>query len=138
MAEMKTKPTGENVTDFLNQISDDQKRRDSFALVKLMQQITKKKPKVWASSMIGFGDYHYEYASGRKGDVFAVGFAPRKRDLTLYVMHGCDGQGQLIKKLGKCKTSKACLYIKRLDDVHLPTLRKLIQLAYKQAKSCGE
>ena len=127
MAEPKTKPTGEDVESFLNAISDESKRRDCFTLLEMMKQITKLEPKIWASSMVGFGDYHYKYTSGHEGDAFIVGFSPRKQNLTLYILTGFEGEQQLLEKLGKHTTGKSCLYVKRLDDVHLPTLRSLIQ-----------
>jgi Domain of unknown function (DU1801) len=127
MAEPKTKPTGEDVESFLNNMSDEKKRQDCFTLLEMMKQITNLEPKIWASSMVGFGDYHYKYASGHEGDAFIVGFSPRKQNLTLYILTGFEGEQQLLEKLGKHTTGKGCLYVKRLDDVHLPTLRSLIQ-----------
>src|SRR5512145_1835290 len=127
MAELKTKLNTRSVDRFLKSIPDEQKRRDCFALVKLMQQVTKAEPRMWGSSIIGFGSYHYAYASGHEGDMCLVGFSPRKQNLTLYIMSGFEQRDELLKKLGKHKTGKACLYINRLEDVHLPTLKKLIQ-----------
>lgn len=134
MAEPKTKPTGEDVESFLNTISDERKRRDGFTLLEMMQQITNTEPKLWASSMVGFGDRHYKYASGHEGDTFIVGFSPRKQNLTLYILTGFEGEQQLLEKLGKHKTGKGCLYIKSLDDVHLPILRSLIQHSFERIK----
>jgi len=131
MAELKTKLNNRSVTRFLNSIPDKQKRQDCLALVKLMQQVTQAEPKMWGSSIIGFGSYHYTYASGHEGDACLVGFSPRKQNLTLYVMSGSEQHAELLKKLGKHKTGKACLYINRLDDIHLPTLKKLIQQSFK-------
>jgi hypothetical protein len=96
-----------------------------------MQQVTKAEPRMWGSSIIGFGSYHYAYTSGHEGDMCLVGFSPRKQNLTLYIMSGFEQRDELLKKLGKHKTGKACLYINRLDDIHLPTLKKLIQHAFK-------
>ena len=127
MADLKTKPTGEDVERFLNAIPDEQKRQDCFTLLDLMRQASGLEPRIWASSMVGFGEYHYKYASGHAGDAAIVGFAPRKGNLTLYVLSGFDGQEQLLEKLGKHKAGKGCLYIKRLDDIDLPTLRLLVQ-----------
>ena len=127
MAELKTKPNDASVEAFLNGIADEQKRRDAFAILALMQKATRVEPKMWGSSIVGFGHYHYKYASGREGDWFVVGFSPRKNDLTLYLISGLDQHGQLLKKLGKHKTGKGCLYIKHLDDVDFPTLRELIK-----------
>ena len=130
MPEPKTKPTGEGIDQFLSGIADAQKRQDSLTLVNMMRQITNVEPKIWASSMVGFGDHHYHYASGREGDTFVIGFAPRKQDLTLYGLMGVDPQEQLLQKLGKYKAGKGCLYIKRLEDIDLPTLRILIQQSF--------
>jgi hypothetical protein len=127
MAELKTKETKLSVTRFLNSISDDQRREDCFALLKLMQQVTKAGPKMWGSSIVGFGTYHYKYASGHEGDMCLVGFSPRKQALTMYVMPGSEQHAELLKNLGKYKGGKACIYVDRLDDVHLPTLKKLIR-----------
>ena len=134
MAEPKTKPTGEDVEGFLNAINDERKRKDCFTLLDMMKQITKLEPKIWAGSMVGFGDYHYKYASGHEGDAFIVGFSPRKQNLAVYVLTGFEGQQQLLEKLGKHKTGKVCLYINKLDDVHLPTLRSLIQGSFEHMK----
>jgi len=131
MAELKTKQNNRSVDRFLKSIPDKQKRQDCLALVKLMQQVTRAEPKMWGSSIIGFGSYHYTYASGHEGDTCLVGFSPRKRNLTLHVMADLEQHAELLKKLGKYKTGKACLYINRLDDIHLPTLKKLIQQSVK-------
>jgi hypothetical protein len=127
MAELKTKPTDQSVEDFLNTITPEKKREDSFALMKLMKQATKKKPKMWGPSMVGFGEYHYCYDSGRVGDWFLTGFSPRKQNLTVYIMTGFAKYDSLMKKLGKFKTSKSCLYIKKLEDIHLQTLKELVK-----------
>ena len=134
MVEPKARPTGEDVESFLSAISDEKKRRDCFTLLEMMRQITKTEPKLWASSMVGFGDHHYKYASGREGDTFIIGFSPRKQNLTLYILTGFEQEQQLLGKLGKYKTGKGCLYIKSLDDVHLPTLRSLIQHSIEHRK----
>ena len=131
MAELKTKLNNRSVERFLNSVSDKQKREDCFTLLRLMQQATRAEPRMWGSSIVGFGSYHYVYASGREGDWFVAGFSPRKQNLTLYLMGGFEQHGALLQKLGKHKTGKACLYINRLDDVHLPTLKKLIQSSVK-------
>ncbi len=131
MAELKTKLNNRSVTRFLNSIPDQQKRQDCFALVKLMEQVTKAEPKMWGSSIIGFGSYHYAYASGHEGDMCLIGFSPRKQNLTLYLLAGFERCAELLKKLGKHKTGKGCLYINRLDDIHLPTLKKLVQQSFK-------
>jgi hypothetical protein len=132
MAEPKTKPTAASVKDFLNQIPDEERRKDCFAVAKIMEEITGDKPKMWGPSIVGFGTYHYKYASGREGDWPVAAFSPRKRDLTLYIMIGFDKYPELMEKLGKHSTSKSCLYIKRLSDIHVPTLKKLIKTSVKQ------
>jgi uncharacterized protein DUF1801 len=134
MAELKTKPTEASVKEFLNQIPDKQRRDDCFAIAKLMEEATGAKPKMWGPSIIGFGTFRYKYASGREGDWLVTGFSPRKNDLTLYIMMGFEQHRELMEKLGKHKTSKSCLYIKRLDDIHLPTLKKLLKASIKQLR----
>ncbi|RPJ40642.1 MAG: DUF1801 domain-containing protein [Candidatus Latescibacterota bacterium] len=127
MAELKTKPNDASVEKFLAGISDEKKRRDSRVLLDLMKKATKSPPKMWGGSIVGFGSYHYKYASGHEGDCFVAGFSPRKQNLTLYIMSGFRGHEELLKKLGKHKKGKACLYINKLDDVDLPVLRKLVE-----------
>src|SRR5215813_175906 len=132
MAELKTKPTEASVKEFLNQIPDKARRDDCFTIAKIMEEITGAKPKMWGPSIVGFGTFHYKYASGREGDWLVTGFSPRKKDLTLYLMMGFEKHGELMKKLGKYSTSKSCLYIKRLSDIHVPTLKKLIKTSVKE------
>jgi Domain of unknown function (DU1801) len=131
MAELKTKPTNENVEKYLKGVTDPVKRQDSLTILKLMTEITGQKPKMWGTSIIGFGSYHYKYASGQEGDWLIIGFSPRKQNLTLYVLNGSAGEDELLQRLGKHSTGKSCLYIKRLDDVDLPTLKKLIKRSFK-------
>jgi hypothetical protein len=127
MADLKTQPTNQNVTDFLNTIADEQKRRDCFTLLSLMRDVTQAEPRMWGSSMVGFGRYRYTYASGRTGEYFLTGFSPRKQNLTLYIMSGFEQYDDLLQALGKHACGKSCLYIKRLDDLDLPTLRELVR-----------
>jgi ferritin-like metal-binding protein YciE len=129
MAELKTKPTGESVVEFLDSIKDDQKRQDCHALSGMMQQATGSQPEMWGSSIVGFGRYHYRYASGREGDWFLAGFSPRKQNLTLYIMAGFDRYESLLAQLGKHTTGKSCLYIKKLADVDQDILQELIKLS---------
>lgn len=131
MAELKTKATKQSVTEFLNKIPDGQRREDCFALAKIMEEVTGSKPQMWGPSIVGFGNYHYKYESGREGDWLMTGFSPRKQDLTVYVMMGFEKHGALMKQLGKHRTSKSCLYIKRLSDIHVPTLKKLLKSSLK-------
>jgi hypothetical protein len=138
MAELKTKPTGQTVASFLASIKDEGSRADCLALSKIMAEATRSKPKMWGSSIVGFGSYHYRYATGREGDWFTTGFSPRKQDLTLYVMGGYNGYANLLKKLGKHSLGKGCLYLRSLDEVHLPTLKKLIQQSVRDAPKYQE
>src|SRR5689334_8434184 len=132
MAETNTKRTTESVKDFLNKISDDERRADCFHVAKIMEEVTGEKPKMWGPSIVGFGSYHFKYDSGREGDWLMTGFSPRKNDLTLYIMMGFEKHRDLMEQLGKHKTAKSCLYIKRLSDIHQPTLKKLIKASIKQ------
>jgi hypothetical protein len=134
MAENKTVPTDQDVEQFLNSVEDERKRQDSFTILELMKQITGEEPKMWGSSMVGFGSYHYKYDSGREGDMMLTGFSPRKQNLTLYLMGGFEQHEELLKKLGKHTLGKGCLYIKRLSDVDMPTLKTLIEESFKHAQ----
>ena len=127
MAELKTKRNKGDVDTFLNSVSDKKKRQDSFTVLELMRQVTGEEPEMWGDSIVGFGSYHYKYASGREGDWFVTGFSPRKQNLTLYIMSGFDEYDQLLVKLGKHSTGKSCLYIKQIEDVDLDVLKKLVQ-----------
>ncbi len=126
MAELKTKITDTSVTDFINAISDPKTREDCFTILRIMRDATNSEPKMWGTSIIGFGSYHYKYENGRENDWFLVGFSPRKQNLTIYLMGGLDDYGSLLKKLGKHSLGKGCLYIKKLDDVQLPVLTELV------------
>jgi len=134
MAENKTTPNNQDVEQFLNRVDDERKRKDSFTILELMKQVTGREPGMWGSSIVGFGSYHYTYESGREGDMPLAGFSPRKQNLTLYNMGGFERYDDLLKKLGKHTTGKGCLYIKRLDDVDLPTLKSLIEESVKHVK----
>lgn len=126
MAELKTKKTKASVNAFLDKITDEQRRKDCQTVLTLMKQATGEEPKMWGSSIVGFGTYHYRYASGREGDWPIIAFSPRKTDLTLYIAPGFEKFESLMAKLGKYKTGVSCLYIKKLDDVEIPVLKKLI------------
>jgi hypothetical protein len=126
MAELKTKATDASVTKFLNGVKDKKRRQDCETILKMMRKATRAEPKMWGSSIVGFGDCHYVYASGREGDWFLTGFSPRKQNLVLYSIVYFERFEVLLKQLGSYKLGKGCLYINRLEDVHLPTLRKLI------------
>ena len=134
MADLKTKKTKASVPAFLKGIENDQRRKDAQALLKIMKEVTGMKPAMWGPSIIGFGSYHYTYDSGREGDWPLTGFSPRKQNLVIYVMPGFSSYGKLLEKLGKHKTGKSCLYINKLDDIHVPTLKKLIKDGLKHMK----
>jgi hypothetical protein len=134
MAELKTKMNDQSVDGFLNRIEDDKKRQDSYKILQLMKDATQAEPKMWGDSVVGFGNYHYKYASGREGDWFLAGFSPRKQNLTLYIMSGFDGYDDLMQRLGKYKTGKACLYVKNLDDVDQGVLKQLIEQSVQHMK----
>jgi hypothetical protein len=126
MSSNKTKPTDASVEEFINSIEDERKRRDSTELLQLMKEVTEEDPVMWGSSIVGFGSYHYRYGSGREGSWFTVGFSPRKNALTVYVSPGLDEFREELEDLGKYRRGKGCLYIKRLGDVDLVRLRKII------------
>lgn len=127
MAEAKAAKTTASVAAFIRAIPDAQMRADCQAVAALMEKVTKAKPKMWGSSIVGFGTYHYTYASGRSGDWPICGFSPRKAALTLYIMAGFDTYDSLMARLGTFKTGKSCLYLKRLSDVNPRVLEALIK-----------
>ena len=133
MAELKTKVNDASVVKFLRGITDEAKREDSYHLLEMMKKATKAEPKMWGTSIIGFGDYHYKYESGREGDYFLSGFSPRKQNLTLYILGGFDGHEELLNKLGKYSLGKGCLYIKKLEDVDTKVLKELVTRSVKKA-----
>jgi hypothetical protein len=134
MAEPKTKVTTASVTAFLNSVPDETKRKDSFVLLEMFEKITHEKAKMWGPAIVGFGLYHYKSErSSQEGDWPLTGFSPRKQNLTLYVL-GSGSLDDLLKKLGKHKTSKACLYIKKLSDVDENILKKIIEKSFTHAK----
>ena len=126
MSELKTKRNDGDARGYLESVANKRRREDSLVMLELMREITGEPPEMWGSSIVGFGSYHYKYASGREGDWPVIGFAPRKQSLTLYIMPGFDRYGDLMAKLGKYKTGKSCLYINKLDDVNLEVLKALI------------
>ncbi len=127
MAELKTQRNDGDVQAFLQSITHEKRREDSLAMLEIMQAITGEPPKMWGNSIVGFGDYHYKYESGREGDFFITGFSPRKQSLTLYIMAGFDRYNDLMARLGQYKTGKSCLYINRLEDVDPDVLKELIR-----------
>lgn len=127
MAENKTQKTDASVKDFLNAVENPTRREDARAVAELMEQVTGDEPRMWGSSIIGFGDVHLKYESGREVDYFKVGLSPRKASLTLYITPGFTARQDLLAKLGKHTTGKGCLYIKNLDDVDRSVLEELIE-----------
>lgn len=134
MSELKTKPNHGDVESFIASVEPEQKRDDSRALLKMMQEITREEPVLWGPSIIGFGNYHYVYESGREGDWFLTGFSPRKQALTIYLMGSYGFDNPLMDKLGKHKTGKGCLYVKKLDDVDEKVLKELIEKSIEALK----
>lgn len=134
MAEPKTKPTKQSVAAFLKTVTDSQKREDAAAVIKMMQDATKYDPVMWGTSIIGFGSYRYTYANGREGDWPIVGLSPRKQNLTIYIMEGFTEHEDLLAKIGKHTTGSSCLYVKRLADLDIPTLKKLISRSVAKMK----
>jgi hypothetical protein len=134
MAEQKTIPTGETIESFLNAVPDERKRQDCYTLLEMMRKASGAEPVVWRGGIVGFGKVHYKYASRHEGDTSIIGFAPRKQNLTIYLLSGFDGQEQLLARLGKHKIGVACLYIKRLDDISLPVLEELLHNAVERTR----
>jgi hypothetical protein len=126
MAELKTKKTEQSIDDFIKKVAEPQKQKDAYTIVELMEKATKAKGKMWGTSIIGFGDMHLKYESGRELDWFIMGFSPRKQNLTLYIHGTVEKQQALLKKLGKHKTGKGCLYINKLADVDMEVLKEII------------
>jgi Domain of unknown function (DU1801) len=126
VAENKTKVTNESVESYLSKIEDDARRKDCEALSRLMTQATKEQPKMWGTSIVGFGSYHYKYASGREGDAPLTGFSSRKGDISIYLVKDFPGQGDFLAGLGKYKLGKGCLYVHKLSDIDTEILKQLI------------
>jgi hypothetical protein len=132
MAKTKTTYTGQNVADFVNSyVDNEQKKADSLRLIELMQEWTGCEPKMWGPSIIGFGNYHYKYASGHEGDAPVLGFSPRKAAFSLYVFSDTEKSRLLLADLGKFKMSKACIYVKKLSDINIPTLQEICNESIK-------
>jgi hypothetical protein len=130
MAELKTKQNEQSVDAFLQTVEDEKKRADCLHIVEIMREITGHEPKMWGDTMVGFGSYHYKYASGHEGDAMLTGFSPRKQNITLYITAGFEQYGDLMRKLGKHKTGKSCLYINRLADIDEGVLRTLVKESF--------
>ncbi|MBI3175100.1 MAG: DUF1801 domain-containing protein [Chloroflexi bacterium] len=131
MAELKTQKTDASVEAFLNSVADEQQRRDSFAVLDLMKKVSRAEPKMWGPAIVGFGQYRYKYDSGRENDWFPIGFSPRKGNLTLYLAGGLEPQADLLAQLGKHKTGKGCIYIKKLTDVDQTVLKQMLERCLK-------
>jgi hypothetical protein len=135
MAELKTKPTEASVEAFLNAIPDEAKRHDAYTVLALIRKATGAEAVMWGTSIVGFGDTHLKYSSGRELDWFVLGFAPRKQELTLYLNLGCMPAGDLLSRLGKHKTGKGCLYLRRLSEVDLGVLEALIERSASSSRT---
>jgi hypothetical protein len=134
MAELKTQENDASVDDYLNSVEDDKKREASFKVKELMEDVTGEEARMWGESIVGFGHYHYKYASGREGEWMITGFAPRKRNLTLYIMSGFEEYDDLLDKLGEHSTGKSCLYINKLEDINMDVLRELVNKSVQHMK----
>ena len=135
MAEMKTKVNDASVEDFLNRIGNAKRREDAFAILKMMKSVTRKQPRMWGPTIVGFDQYHYKYESGREGDMCMIGFSPRRQAMTLYVLPEFLHDATVMKGLGTYTTGVSCLYIKKLEDVDRKALRQLITESYKYMKA---
>jgi hypothetical protein len=131
MAKNKTTETTQSVADFLNTIADDAKRADSFSLMEIMKEATGFEPKMWGSAIVGFGSYHYKYASGHEGDAPKAGFSPRAKEFSLYLAQNYSGKELLMQKLGKHRRGAACVYIKKLADINQDVLHEMIVLSIR-------
>lgn len=138
MAKLKTTPNDESVQVFLESVGNETKRENSFTVLELIKEITDEKAKMWGTSIVGFGSYHYKYESGREGDWFLVGFSPRKQNLTLYIMSGFSEYDALLNQLGKYKTGKSCLYVKKLADIDMDILKELVKQSVEYMKNTYE
>ena len=134
MAELKTKQTDASVEAYLNAIEDAQRRSDCRAIADIMRRVTKYEPKMWGPSIVGFGSYHYKYESGHEGDACLAGFSSRKAEISLYLMPGLDAKQTLLAALGKHKAGKGCLYVKRLSDIDVRVLEKLIRASVAELR----
>ena len=134
MAELKTKENTASVQQFIDSLQDSSRKKDCLQARKIMSAITGKRARMWGDSIVGFGRYHYKYASGREGDFFVTGFSPRKQNFTIYIMPGYTDYQHLLKKIGKHKLGKSCLYVKRLEDIDVEVLKELITASVEQMK----
>ncbi|MCT4663062.1 MAG: DUF1801 domain-containing protein [Tissierellales bacterium] len=138
MTELKTKPSDLSVEDFLNRIEPKKKREYSFLLLDMFRKWTKLDPVMWGDSIVGFGSYHYVYATKREGDWLLTGFSPRKQSLTIYIMSGFENFEEILSRLGKYKLGKSCLYIKKIDDIDISVLEELVMASIDVMKKTYE
>lgn len=131
MAELKTKLNDASVEKFINSVKDEQRKKDCLTLLAFFAKVTKEKPKMWGSSIVGYGSYRYKYATGREGDWMKTGFSPRKQNLTIYIMPGLTPFDDLLSKLGKFTAGVSCLYVKKLEDIDMKILEKLVKAGFK-------
>jgi hypothetical protein len=134
VAKNKTTETKRNPVDFINTVEDDQKREDCLQIMKIFKSVTKQEPVMWGTAIVGFGSYHYKYDSGHEGDAPLAGFSPRSKEIVLYLSSVFDNRNDLLKKFGKHKTGKACIYIKKLEDVDTGVLKEMISESMKYMK----
>ena len=127
MTANKTTQNEDSVKEFLKKIEDPEKQKTSWQILEIIKEISGKDPKMWGDSIIGFGKYHYKYATGREGDWMRIAFSPRKQNFSIYIMDGFDNHSELMEKLGKYKTGKSCLYIKKLQDIDIKILKELMK-----------
>ena len=135
MAKIKTTETSKSVAAFINSVSDEIKRADSFKIIEIMQKQTGFEPKMWGPSIVGFGNYHYKYDSGHEGDMPLAAFSPRSTAIVFYFAENFENRDELLQRLGKHKTGKVCVYIKRLDDIDVSVLKKMIANSVKDTQS---
>ncbi|HUR10660.1 MAG TPA: DUF1801 domain-containing protein [Flavitalea sp.] len=135
MAKIKTTKTEQSVSDFIKEVESETKRDDSRRLIDMMTQLTGEKPYMYGPGIVGFGSYHYKYASGHEGDAPLAGFSPRKAAISLYVAPDIPEKEKWVEKLGKCKAAVACIYIKKLDDIDEDVLKKMITASIKHVKN---
>ena len=137
MAENKTQKTGASAAEFIAGVENKRRREDGATLLEMMREITGLEPEMWGPNIVGFGDCHYKYESGREGDFFLTGFSPRKRSLSLYIMAGFAEYDSLLARLGKHRKGASCLYINKLADVDMDVLREIVRRSYESAKENG-
>ena len=135
MAKIKTTQTSKSVTAFINAVPNEKRRKDSFLIIEMMQKLTGVEPKMWGPSIVGFGKYHYKYDSGHEGDMPIAAFSPRSTAIVVYLCETFENRDELFQKLGKYSTGKVCLYIKKLEDIDVSVLKKMISNSIKQVQS---